>query len=117
MHAQSQWSLAGQLIANLMVVHISPLTLSVMSSACNNMTCENGGVCRVDSGFARCDCLDGYTGVYCQVNVSVYMRNPIEICMNSLSQHCLFSASFTHIICIVSVRLVFVLGLSYKIVL
>ena len=67
MHAQSQWSLAGQLIANLMVVHISPLTLSVMSSACNNMTCENGGVCRVDSGFARCDCLDGYTGVYCQV--------------------------------------------------
>lgn len=41
------------------------------ASACQGIMCMNNGSCVVDNGYARCNCLLGFTGSYCERELEV----------------------------------------------
>ena len=69
---------------------------------CDITSCDNGGTCEVVDGSAYCQCLKGFTGLYCEVDmckvekVYIYFQNTIEslVAVFLLSEYSLHICNF-----------------------
>ena len=69
------FSEACKFSCNLCNVQTSTTTLSPYT-ACWSNPCQNGGTCSSNcSTLFTCACAQGYTGVVCQIPVSIYLNN------------------------------------------
>ena len=71
--------------------------------ACADVVCDNGGVCAVQEDFAICECLPGFEGSTCELNVDDCVGTPCVndgTCVDGLeSFECECAPGFTGALC------------------
>ncbi|CAH1794302.1 unnamed protein product [Owenia fusiformis] len=82
--------------------------LCVPQNYCENITCQNGGICENGTGTHNCTCMPGYSGSFCQHNIDDCVGHLCEngaTCVDDIGNYsCTCTPGFENTMCNVNIN-------------